>query len=70
MLKRKDLLIENLKKKLASEQQRNRRLKHRMIQKKQALTPESKIVEMANDPNQKAELIKKRYLAILFKGKF
>ncbi|CAH1999970.1 unnamed protein product [Acanthoscelides obtectus] len=70
MLKRKDLLIENLKKKLVNEQQRNRRLKHRMIQKKQALTPESKIVEMANDPNQKAELINKRYLAILFKGKF
>lgn len=41
-----------------------------MIKKKQALTPKSKIVEMANDPNQKVELIKKHYLAILFRGKF
>lgn len=57
ILKRKDLLIENLKKKLASEQQRNIRLKHRMIKEKEALTPKSKILEMANDPNQKVELI-------------
>ena len=54
ILKRKDLLIRNLKKKLASEQQKNRRLKHRMIKKKQVLTPKSKIVEMADDPNQKS----------------
>ncbi|KAK9877666.1 hypothetical protein WA026_019337 [Henosepilachna vigintioctopunctata] len=59
MLKRKDLLIANLKKKLASEQQKNRRLKQRMIKKKKAVTPKSKILEMAEDPNQKAELIKK-----------
>ncbi|GBP53714.1 hypothetical protein EVAR_39868_1 [Eumeta japonica] len=59
ILKRKDLLIENLKKKLASEQQKNRRLKQRMIKKKKAVTPKSKILEMAEDPNQKAELIKK-----------
>ncbi|KAK9873500.1 hypothetical protein WA026_022912 [Henosepilachna vigintioctopunctata] len=70
MLKRKDLLIANLKKKLASEQQKNRRLKQRMIKKKKAVTPKSKILEMAEDPNQKAELIKKRYLAKLFRSKF
>lgn len=38
IMKRKDLLV-----KLASEQQRNRRLKRRMMKNKKALSPKSKI---------------------------
>ncbi|KAF9422926.1 hypothetical protein HW555_001469 [Spodoptera exigua] len=59
ILKEKDLLIENLRKKLANEQQRIRRLKRKVIEKKKVLTPKSKIEAMADDPNQKKELVKK-----------
>lgn len=59
ILKNMGLVIDDLKKKLARQQQRNRRLKRRMIKVKKALTPKSKIEEMAKDPNQKAELVKK-----------
>lgn len=58
-LQKKNHIITKLTKKLANERQKNRRLKHKIKKSKKALTPRSRMEEMANDPNKKAELVKK-----------
>ncbi|XP_060801187.1 uncharacterized protein LOC132904255 [Amyelois transitella] len=58
-LRKKNQVIAELKKKIASQRQKYKRLKCHIKKSKKALTPRSKINELANDPNQKAELVKK-----------
>ncbi|KAI8422982.1 hypothetical protein MSG28_014072 [Choristoneura fumiferana] len=58
-LQKKNHVITELKKKLANQRQKYKRLKRTIKKSKKALTPRSKIEKMANDPNKKAELVKK-----------
>lgn len=58
-LQKKNHDIIELKKKLANQRQKYKRLKRTIKKSKKGLTPRSKIEEMANDPNKKAELVKK-----------
>lgn len=57
--KEKDKFICELKSKLNSQRQKYRRLKNKMKKGRSFLTPKTKIQNMADDPNQRNELVKK-----------
>lgn len=58
-IKEKDKLICALKSKLNSQRQKYRRFKNKMKKDRSFVTPKSKIQQMAEDPQQKNELVKK-----------
>ncbi|KAI8434112.1 hypothetical protein MSG28_012252 [Choristoneura fumiferana] len=68
-LQKKNHVITELKKKLANQRQKYKRLKRTINKSKKALTPRSKIEKMANDPNNKTELVKKHCLVKLYRRK-
>ncbi|CAH1998001.1 unnamed protein product [Acanthoscelides obtectus] len=59
VLQEKCAIIDDLKKKLNTQQKKYNRLKQKIEKSKKLLTPKSKIEQMAEDPNQSRELVKK-----------
>nr|CAI5849961.1 unnamed protein product [Callosobruchus analis] len=57
--KKKCAIIANLKKKLNTQLKKYTRLKKKIKQSKELLTPKSKIEQLAEDPNQRKEIVKK-----------
>lgn len=60
-LQKKCAIIADLKRKLNTQQKKYNRLKQRIEKPTKVLTPKSKIEQMAEDPNQIRELVKKAF---------
>ncbi|XP_049876011.1 uncharacterized protein LOC126377838 [Pectinophora gossypiella] len=59
LLQKKCQIIANLKKKLNTQLKKYSRLKKKIKKSKNLLTPKSKIEQLAEDPNQRREIVKK-----------
>lgn len=59
VLQEKSAIIDDLKKKLNTQQKKYYRLKRKIKKAKKLLTPKTKLEQMAEDPNESRELVKK-----------